>query len=520
MDSGLPGFLPIGQIKADDWALACGDQTMSWAQVSDQITRLGNFFLESCTQGRIAVVGDNSMPTVVAHDAALVNGLSSVGVNPKLRAAEIEHIFRDAEISLAVVAPGAAEQAVPAASTLGIPVVSWPGEDSFGDVHWEDAVAQSDCHWVGASLPAVAPVLYTSGTSGFPSGTEVQWTDSIGATVADMIDIYRNSLAAMADGPHLVVGPLYHNGPLLAVRMILAGRPVAIMDKYDAQEALSIIQSRRIATTVVVPTHLSRLVNLDEVVKSSYDVSSMRSIRLTGAACPVPVKKSIIEWFGPIITESYGGTETHSVASISSEEALRKPGSVGRTLPRWTVFVADEEGDEVPIGQSGRLFFIDALGRGVSFINNPEKTAAAHLRPGVCTVGDIGYVDEDGYIFLNDRAVDMVVSGGVNIYPAECERVLLLHPQVADAAAVGLPDDDRGERMVCVVVAKDVTQAPSAADLNEHCRLHLAPYKCPKEYVFLTSTGRNAIGKVNKRQLREALLSEDPEAHLKIHAGR
>jgi long-chain acyl-CoA synthetase len=520
MSRPLSGFLPANRIDADAWALTCGDETLNWAQVSDQITRLGNFFLAFGGAGRIAVVGDNSIPTVIAHEAALVNGFSSVGVNPKLRSDEIAHILKDADITIAVVAPVASGQAVIAAESLGIPVLSWPDEVSYGDFHWNEVLAEASDEWVGASRKAVAPVLYTSGTSGFPSGTEVQWTDSIGETVTDLVKIFQDSLEKHPAGPHIVVGPLYHNGPLVAMRMLLDGRPVVIMKKFDAEAALKLIESRQVSTTVVVPTHLSRLVNLDDAVKAKYDVSSMRSLRLTGAVCPVPIKNAIIDWFGPIITESYGGTETHAVSSISSDEALKKPGSVGRTLPRWTVFVADEAGNEVQVGASGRLFFIDSLGRGVEFINNPEKTAAAHLRAGVCTVGDIGYVDEDGYIFLNDRSVDMVISGGVNIYPAECERILMQHPALSDAAAVGLPDGDMGERMAAVVVLKDPSASVSAEDLNSFCREHLASYKCPKDYYFLTSTGRNTMGKVNKRQLREALLAENPEQHLAIHSAR
>lgn len=520
MSEVLAGFLPSVELNPAAWALRCGDDVLSWAQLSDVTTRLGNVLLAKAGNGRIAVVGDNTNPTVIAHVAALVNGFSSVGVNPKLRAEEIEHILRDSSASLVVVAPGAAEQGVLAAAKVGIPVLSWPGDTTYGELHWDEELAKAGNEWLGANRRSHSPVLYTSGTSGFPSGTEVQWTDEIGETVTDLIDLYRLSLAAMPAGPHIVVGPLYHNGPLLAMRMIVAGRPVVIMKKYDAEGALELIDEFKVESTVMVPTHLNRLMNVPDEIKAKYDVSSMGTIRLTGAACPIAVKEGILAWFGPIITESYGGTETHAVASISAQEALLKPGSVGRTLPRWSVLVVDDAGNEVSAGQSGRLFFIDKLGRGVQFLNNPEKTAAAHLRPGVCTVGDIGYVDDDGYIYLNDRSVDMVISGGVNIYPAECERILMSHPSIADVAAVGLPDDDMGERMVAVVVLKDDQIGLTGESLNSFCREHLAPYKCPKEYQFLSTTGRNAIGKVNKRQLREALLSGNPEELLVTHAGR
>lgn len=512
-------FIPGANLDGGDWAIGCGDEVVTWSQAVDQITRLGNVLLAECQGGRIAVVGDNSAPTILAHAACITTGISSVGVNPRLRADELAHILRDADVRLCVVAPGAWAEASAAASGLGIRVLGWPGRTDYGDLHWDDAVAQASPSWTAAAGIPHRPVLYTSGTSGFPRGTEVQWTAEIGATVAEHLAHLRASMASVPEGPHLVVGPLYHNGPMMGVRAILDGRPTVVLPRFDAEDMLQAIDQRGIATTVCVPTHLSRLLGLDPAIRGRYDVTSMRSIRLTGAACPVPVKAGILAWFGPIVTETYGGTECHVVCSITAEESLRKPGSVGRAVQRYRVLVVDDAGDEVAAGVSGRLFFIDSLGRGVHFLNAPEKDAEVHLRPGVFTVGDIGFVDEDGYVFLNDRSVDMVISGGVNIYPAECERVLHEHPALADFAAVGLPDADMGERLVGVAVLRPGASV-SPEELDAWCREHLASYKCPKEYRFVSTTGRNAVGKVSKRVLRAALLSDAPETALAAAAGR
>jgi acyl-CoA synthetase (AMP-forming)/AMP-acid ligase II len=210
----------------------------------------------------------------------------------------------------------------------------------------------------------------------------------------------------------------------------------------------------------------------------------------------------MIDWFGPVLDEAYGATETSSTNRISSAEWLRKPGSVGRTLPPFELVVVSEEGQRLGPHQVGKLYFRDATGRGIVYHNDPEKTRAAHIEPGVFTLGEVGYFDDDGYVFITDRVSDMIVSGGVNIYPAESEQVLIQHPAVKDVAVIAAPNVEMGEEVKALIVLEDSRNPPSREALDRFCRSHLAVFKCPKSYEFVDDVGRNAMGKINKRELR------------------
>jgi acyl-CoA synthetase (AMP-forming)/AMP-acid ligase II len=229
----------------------------------------------------------------------------------------------------------------------------------------------------------------------------------------------------------------------------------------------------------------------------------MQVVGHTGAACPVDVKRAMIEWWGPIFFDAYGATEVGTICTITSPEWLEHPGSVGRCIPPFTrAVVVDDDGNEVPPGTEGRLYFEDSTGRGIVYPSDPAKTAASHLRPGVFTIGEIGYVTEDGFVYITDRFSDMIVSGGANIYPAEAEKVLLTHPGVADVAVIGVPNTEMGEEVKALVVPVDPANPPDPAELIGFCRQHLSGYKCPRTLDIVDSVGRNAMGKINKRQLR------------------
>jgi long-chain acyl-CoA synthetase len=209
----------------------------------------------------------------------------------------------------------------------------------------------------------------------------------------------------------------------------------------------------------------------------------------------------MIEWWGPIFTESYGATEVGTTCSISSEEWLAHPGSVGRAAAPFTALILDDEGSDQPPGTEGRLFFRDATGRGIVYPNDPEKTTAANPEPGLFTLGEIGYIDEDGYVFVTDRGSDMVVSGGANIYPAEAEQVLVQHPEVLDVACIGIPHPEMGEELKALVIPLDPRHAPDPTDLIAYCRARLSHYKCPRSAELVADLGRTAMGKIDKRAL-------------------
>jgi long-chain acyl-CoA synthetase len=302
-------------------------------------------------------------------------------------------------------------------------------------------------------------------------------------------------------GPHLVSGPLYHAGPHAAVGLLLTGNPVTLVGRFEANAVLDAIEAQRIGTTLMVPTHLVRLLALPEERRRRADVSSLRMVALTGSTCPVPLKRAMIDWFGPVLREAYGGSESGIISYITSDDWLAHLGSVGRVSAPFRALVLDEHGSLCPPGQNGQLYFEDESGRGIRYYKDPDKTAAAHLKPGVFTLGDVGHVDTEGYLYVTGRITDMVISGGVNIYPAECERVLNTHPEVKEVALFGQPDDEMGERLVGLVATAN--PGVSADALIDYCRKAIAAYKVPKQLVVVSEIPRSAMGKVDKAAARQ-----------------
>jgi long-chain acyl-CoA synthetase len=346
----------------------------------------------------------------------------------------------------------------------------------------------------------MAHLHYTSGTTGTPKATQTPpqyWPEA--ATIAEFSDLLRPKATP---SPGLAVGPLYHTGPLGQARNIFAGTALIVVSHFDAERVLEAIEKHRIAGAVLVPTHFQRLLALPEAVRAKYDVSSMQRLAHTGAACPREVKQAMIDWFGPVLVEAYGATEAGSTTFITSPEWLARPGSVGKALPPFETVIIGEDGRALGPDAEGQVYFRDTTGRGIVYVGDPGKTAAAHIAPGVFTLGEVGYVDAEGYLFITDRVSDMIVSGGVNIYPAEAEQVLLRHPEVADVAVLGVPHTEMGEEVKALVVPSDLTRPPSAEELNSFCRASLAGFKCPRSYDFVEDIGRTVMGKVNKKALR------------------
>jgi long-chain acyl-CoA synthetase len=286
------------------------------------------------------------------------------------------------------------------------------------------------------------------------------------------------------------------------MRLLVAGVPSVILGRFDAEVTLQTIETHRTESAVMVPTHFIRLLALPEAVRGSYDVSSMKLVAHTGAACPIDVKRAMIDWWGPIFVEAYGGSEVGTTCSITSAEWLEHPGSVGRPVAPFQALIVDEAGEPVEAGVEGHLYFRDTTGRGVIYHNDPEKSAAAHLEPGVFTLGEIGYVDVDGYVYITDRFSDMIVSGGVNIYPAEAEQVLIDHSDVADVACIGVPDAEMGEQLRALILP-EAGAAVDEAEILDFCRARLTSYKCPRSVVVVDDLDRSTMGKLNKRRLRE-----------------
>ncbi len=500
--------------EADSTAVALVDpaRSFTWREVDEILDRCANLILgaELGPDRRVAVFAENSAETALAHLGALLGGASSVPVNFHLNADEAAYILHDAGVELLFIGPETAERGVEAAAAAGVrTVIGWGIDEVGAVVAWDQ--------WLGGGDPSPPPddvvprpnLLYTSGTTGRPKGTELPPTMFAGgATMAEHLEaLGQNAFAAF--GTHLVVGPMYHTGPLSGMRLLAAGVPSVILGRFDAEATLAAIDRHRAETAVMVPTHFVRLLALPDDVKARYDVSSMKLVAHTGAKCPVDVMREMIRWWGPIFRDAYGATEVGTVCTISSEEWVDHEGSVGRAVPPFTALVLDEDMNELRAGTEGRLYFLDATGRGIVYPNDPEKTAASNPEPGLFTLGEIGYMDADGYVYITDRFSDMIVSGGVNIYPAEAEHLLIEHPDVADVACIGIPHPEMGEELKALVVAEDPDRPPDLDELAGWLRDRLTHYKCPRSYELVADLGRSTMGKINKRALRDAYLGGD-----------
>jgi len=502
----MPEFAAtLAAANPDAIALADPTRTMTWAEVDETLNRVANILLKADLgkKRRVAVFAENASETALAHLGGLLAGCSTVPVNFHLTANEAAYIMSDSESRLIFADAATVERAMHAAAEGAVEtVVVWGDDVPDGAVMWADWLSGGDNVNPPADTVPLPNLLYTSGTTGLPKGTELPPTMFAGGgTMTEHLEALKeNRLAPL--GTHLVVGPMYHTGPLSGMRLLVAGVASVILGRFDAEATLAAIDKNKTGTAVMVPTHFVRMLALPEDVRARYDVSSMKMIAHTGAKCPIDVKRQMIEWFGPVFRDAYGASEVGTTCSITSEEWLEKPGSVGQAAEPFIALVLDDDNNELPPNTEGRLFFRDTTGRGVVYPNDPDKTAAAHVAPGVFTLGEIAYIDDDGYVFLTDRFSDMVVSGGVNIYPAESENILIEHPQIADVACIGVPHPEMGESLKALVIAADVDNPPDHDEVIEFCKARLSSYKCPRSVDIVDSIGRNTMGKVNKRKLR------------------
>jgi len=494
--------------RPDEIAVRDPDKALRWTDVDDILNRVANNALAADLgpNRRVAVFAENAAETALAHLGCLLGSTSTVPVNFHLTAEETAYILVDSDSRMLFVGPETVERGVAAVDIarsegLAIEVIGW-GVSAAGVRPWAEWLASGDPAHPPLDVAPRANLLYTSGTTGRPKGTELPPTMFAGgSTMAEHLEGMKANRFAQF-GTHLVVGPMYHTGPLNGMRLLVRGVPMVILAKFDAEKTLQAIHEHRTESSVMVPTHFVRLLALPDEVKKRYDISSMKLAAHTGASCPIDVKRAMIEWWGPIFIDAYGATEVGTTCQITSAEWLENPGSVGRPVPPFSVLVLDDEGNEVPALTEGRLFFRDSTGRGVVYPNDADKTRSANIAPGVFTLGEIGYVNQDGYVFITDRFSDMVVSGGVNIYPAEAEQVLVQYPAILDVACIGVPHGEMGEELKALAILRDPSNPPEASEVLAFCRERLSHYKCPRSIDFVDDLGRNTMGKINKRKLR------------------
>lgn len=435
--------------------------------------------------------------------AAQRSGLYFVALSSRLTLDEVEYIARDSGAK-ALIADTDLENAPDLPSRLSGLTLFSLGDAMAGYRRWEDDVAAQPVVRIVDEI-AGGEMLYSSGTTGRPKGIRPELPADGDITAMPMTTLVASTRFGVdARSIYLCPAPLYHAAPLrwsMAVQHL--GGTVVLMDRFDPEQALIAIDRHGVTHSQWVPTHFIRMLKLTDDVRARYDVSSLKLAIHASAPCPVPVKRAMIDWFGPILVEYYAGTEGNGMTIIDSHEWLQKPGSVGRAN-FCVVHVCDDEGRELPPGQIGDVYFEGD--HPFEYHNDPEKTAGAYDARGWTTLGDVGRMDEDGYLFLTDRKSFMIISGGVNIYPQEIENLLIQHPRVADVAVIGAPCPEMGERVVAVVQPADWADATAqfAEELGVWARQSLSGIKAPRQIDFLRELPRHDTGKLYKRLIRDA----------------
>lgn len=483
----------------DDLALDDLDRTRTWAELVDRAHRLGHLLRDELGVGpgeHVSMLMGNRVEFPELVLASLLAGVWITPINWHLTAEEVAYILDDSG-SRALFADPRHEAVARAATTLPVLVA--------GD-ELDRAVAGAADAPLALDGPAGGTMMYTSGTTGRPKGVKRRRTADVGSTLRGLGD-GPTPLGLDGSGPHLVTGPLYHSAPGGFAQIDLHhGAPLVLMQRWDEAATLRLVDERAIRTSHLVPTMFVRLLRLPDDVRAAFDGSSLVTV-LHGAAPIAPqVKARMIEWWGPVLLEYWGSTEGGVFTLVTSQEWLEHPGTVGRALPSYEVFAVDDDGNRLPPGEVGTLYTRNLLTPEVfEYHNAPDKTAGAHLAPGTFTMGDVGRVDEAGFVYLSDRSANMIISGGVNIYPAEIEAVLHDHPAVADVAVFGVPDDEWGEQVKAAVQLRPGHEPSDAlaAEIIAHAREHLAGYKVPRSIDWEDELPRHPTGKLYTRLLRD-----------------
>ena len=464
----------------------------------------------------VACLLANTPEYLYAYRGATWSGRRFTPMSGRWQASEVDYVIENCEADLLVVDARYADRVESAGNrvpadrrfSVGGPI---PGFRRFEEMESEDAGAY-DRPLAGTTM------LYTSGTTGRPKGVlrqpaaEMPPPTVTGRAGQAMMSAFLPEGAR--DGVHLVAAPLYHAGPnTYCDGALLLGADVLLMERFDPEAFLAAVEVHRATSTFLVPTHFVRLLRLPDEIRARYDVSSLRLVCHGAAPVSIPVKRAMIEWWGPVLFEFYGGTEGGG-NMISSQEWLEKPGSVGRPRPDQTLRILDEEGKEKSVGEEGLVCY--ALDESpFEYKDDAEKTKESRRGDGYFTLGDVGYVDEDGYLFLCDRRADVIISGGVNLYPSQIESVLLELRTIADCCVVGIPNEEWGEE-VCAVIALEEAAAPDEArdrirsEILEHCRTHLSRHQVPRRVDFVESLPRTETGKLARRTIREPYWKNEP----------
>jgi long-chain acyl-CoA synthetase len=487
------------------YIMAASGETVTYGQLDARSNQGAQLFRSLGLQpgDGVSIFMENNARLFEICWAAQRSGLVYTTISSRLTAPEAAYIARDSGAKVFITSHPkrdvAAELRDAVAGLCGRYVV---GGKAAGYDAWEKAVAAQPAAPIPDEVEG-ADMLYSSGTTGRPKGVRFQLENKPIGTPPALLLLLKGLYEADEDSVYLSPAPLYHAAALrFNMAMLRLGATCVLMEKFDAIEALRLIERYRVTHSQWVPSMFVRMFKFNEEERSRYDVSSLRAAIHAAAPCPIPVKEKMIEWWGPVIFEYYAGTESNGFTSISSDEWLTHKGSVGRALA-GEIHILDDDGNELPPGRAGCVYF--ANGMAFEYHNDPAKTAESTSEQGFTTLGDVGHLDEEGYLYLTDRKVDMIISGGVNIYPQEAENVLVIHPAVADAAVFGVPNEDFGEEVKAVVQPIDMGDAGPELEeeLIAFCQSRLSKIKCPRSVDFEAELPRHPTGKLFKRLLRD-----------------
>ena len=451
----------------------------------------------------IALCLENHEEFFVICWAAQRSGLYFTTVSSRLTPPEVEYIVDDCEARVFITSQAKRDIAESLASLCPNLLARYMIEGTTDQyASWEEAIAQHSKTPLDEQSEGAA-MVYSSGTTGRPKGVKHPLSENPIDSSTPMVEALKLLYGVNEDSIYLSPAPLYHAAPLtwtLACQRL--GVTIIVMEQFDAIQSLALIEKHKVTHSQWVPTMFVRMLKLPEEDRAHFDVSSLKAAIHAAAPCPIPVKEAMIEWWGPVIYEYYAGSESNGFCALDSNEWLEHKGSVGRPLTAIAHILTDEF-KEVPTGEAGTIYFESDVK--FEYHNSPEKTADSLSPQGYSTLGDIGYLDEDGFLYLTDRKSHMIISGGVNIYPQETENILITHPKVADAAVIGVPNEDFGEEVKAVVQLMDSSQASDelGQELIAFCREQIASIKCPRSVDFEEELPRHPTGKLYKRLLRD-----------------
>ncbi|MDY6854653.1 MAG: AMP-binding protein [Thermodesulfobacteriota bacterium] len=503
----------------DKEAIVFGEKRFTYKELKERINRLNNGLLSlGLKKGdHISILSGNSNMMIETILGPSFAGIMTTPINWHLKKDEIEYVINNSNSKLLVVEEQFLDKIIPIKSKIENVKSFLIIGDTIPDgmISYEKLLSDSSSADLEETVPGQGFMLYTSGTTGRPKGAHSLAIDNPAniepGDIADFIWMMDNAMHSCGyyktTNRHLVTGPIYHGGPLgfSAVTLFHCGT-LFIMRKFDPKEALRLIEKERISTTFSSPIILKRLMDFPD--KEKYDIRSMRAVLCAAAPCPVELKKKVVYFFGPVFYELYGSTEAGYNTRLQPKHYMQNPeriASVGEVAPGNKIKIVGEDGKEVPAGITGDLYISNAMVKYLEYYKDPEKTEGSFAEldgEKYFIEGEVAYFDEDGFCYIVDRKKDMIISGGVNIYPAEIEEVIHSHPCISDAAIIGVPDKEWGESVKAVIVLKDGKNVTSE-EIIEYCNERLAGYKRPKSVDFVSELPRHPDGKLVKRLLRE-----------------